>query len=61
MMVTCSVKACRLRLEHVPSAKARANSSRVRVDSLTLFAVSNKTGPCPRTDHAPPAMVIVKP
>ena len=38
---------CRLHITHVRSAAPRLQTSRVRVDSLVLYAVSNRSGPCP--------------
>ena len=43
---------CRLRVVHAPSKASRAATSRVRVDSLVLYAISNLTGPCPGSSKA---------
>ncbi|KAL1512088.1 hypothetical protein AB1Y20_005360 [Prymnesium parvum] len=41
-----SADGCRMKLTHVPSARPRAPWSRIRVDSLTLYPISNRTIPC---------------
>lgn len=41
---------CRLRITHARSTAPRVNVSRVRVDSLVLYATSDLVWPCPRLD-----------
>lgn len=42
-----TIAGCRIRVEHVASSHPRANVSRVRVDSITMYPFSNRTVPCP--------------